>query len=334
MTSTTELCVRRRIGVSARQNACVKEVHFTQSKYIYTIPFDSPPGTYLGQLKLTNAHDVELISKKKMFHIDYNFRLFTSNTFDRPTTVEDEISAIRHDVLLTSVPLLVHVVAPNFNDFSSTVGFSTQTVPIREEITTSKNTWIYSKINNTVLSTSVSSSHGPLFPTNKSLTNNVFAFFHPLYFAFVPEGEYTHGIRLAIKPESLAVIKNTSVRFEIDDSAGDIPFFLTSDGQLIVFDVDRESRAIYNFLIKAISPRFGVAWTRINVAILDVNDNYPVFDSSPSVIGILRDIGVGTSVFKFTAHDLDTENNGAVRYGLEESGSPFNVDSSSEHLTI
>ncbi|KAK6023967.1 hypothetical protein OSTOST_10234 [Ostertagia ostertagi] len=171
-------------------------------------------------------------------------------------------------------------------------------------------------------------------PTQPSTGSAAFSFSRPMYFAFVPEGQYSNGIRLSVKPEAFSVNRNTTVRYEIDDSAGRVPFFVTTDGQLIIFDVDRETRSSYMFPIKATSPEFGTATAMVNVTILDVNDNYPMFDSAPSAIGVFSDVAVGTPLLHLSAQDRDADNYGTVVYGIEEPDTPFEIDPNGEYLRL
>ncbi|PIO70284.1 cadherin domain protein [Teladorsagia circumcincta] len=171
-------------------------------------------------------------------------------------------------------------------------------------------------------------------PNQPSTSSTAFSFSRPMYFAFVPEGQYSNGIRLSVKPEAFSVNRNTTVRYEIDDSAGRVPFFVTTDGQLIIFDVDRETRSSYMFPIKATSPEFGTATAMVNVTILDVNDNYPTFDAAPSAIGVFNDVAVGTPLLHLTAHDRDADNYGTVVYGIEEPDTPFEIDSNDGNLFV
>ncbi|KAK6056630.1 cadherin domain protein [Cooperia oncophora] len=173
-----------------------------------------------------------------------------------------------------------------------------------------------------------------VLPTQPPVNNATFSFSRAMYFAFVPEGQYSNGIRLSVKPEPFSVNRNTTVRYEIGEGAGPIPFFVTNDGQLIIFDVDRETRASYMFPVKATSFEYGVATATVNVTILDVNDNYPVFDATPSTIGVYSDVAVGTPLLHLIAHDSDADNYGVVVYGIEESDTPFEVDPSDGTLIV
>ncbi|KAE9419931.1 hypothetical protein Angca_002369, partial [Angiostrongylus cantonensis] len=300
------------------------EVRFIQPNYTYAIRSDSPIGTSLGRVELTNGSEVQLVFKyNKLFTIDRNFWIRTTQTLNTPTKIEDEILAVRDGVLLTSVPFVVWITATSdSNDLSSTDTSLGQSFYTKDTTFSSPSTTPISFESATAtVATTVDVSY-----SQSSTANEAFAFSQPIYFAFVPEGEYTNGIRVALKPEALSVNKNTSVKFEISDNVRNLPFFLTTDGQLIVFDVDRELRAVYSFPIKATSTDFGEAQALLNVTVLDINDNYPVFDPAPSIIGVFRDIAVGVPLHRFTARDLDTDNYGAVNYGLEKTQTPFNVD--------
>uniref|UniRef100_A0A158PKA6 Cadherin domain protein n=1 Tax=Angiostrongylus costaricensis TaxID=334426 RepID=A0A158PKA6_ANGCS len=204
-------------------------------------------------------------------------------------------------VLLTSVPFVVYITATSdSSDLSSTVTSLEQSFYTKDTtFSTLSTTAISFETDTATVTTTADVSY-----SQSSTANEAFGFSQSIYFAFVPEGEYTNGIRVALKPEALSVNKNTSVKFEISDNVRNMPFFLTADGQLIVFDVDRESRAAYSFPIKA--------QALLNVTVLDINDNYPLFDPAPSIIGVFRDIAIGVPLHRFTARDLDTDNYGNV----------------------
>ncbi|XP_068182443.1 protocadherin Fat 2 isoform X2 [Antennarius striatus] len=55
----------------------------------------------------------------------------------------------------------------------------------------------------------------------------------------------------------------------------------------------------------------------ISIQVQDVNDNEPVFDSSPYRAFLAENLPAGTSVIQVTANDPDTDTNGLVTYNLE-----------------
>ncbi|KAK5984075.1 hypothetical protein GCK32_003578 [Trichostrongylus colubriformis] len=259
-------------------------------------------------------------------------RITTANTevTTQETTIQELSSTTRETTSGTTQPTQgsnTGTLESTLTAWTQGATAATETSPEPQTVATTSSTSSSATI--TLLSTfpdytiTTESSVPPSQPTTSSA---VFSFSRPVYFAFVPEGQYSNGIRLSVKPEALSVNRNTTVRYEIDESAGRIPFFLTADGQLIIFDVDREARSSYMFPIKAISPEFGTATAMVNVTILDVNDNYPVFDTAPSSIGVFSDAAVGTPLLHFRAHDRDADNYGTIVYGIEESDTPFEID--------
>ncbi|EYB82088.1 hypothetical protein Y032_0367g37 [Ancylostoma ceylanicum] len=343
-------------------------ISFSRKKYTYAIRTGATVGTYLGHIEVNNGEGVKLVFRKnKQFVIDEQGWIHSAVPLSAPEKIEDDILAIKEGRTVATVPFMVHILPPDSASTlvptspeaersttadptptkTSDATAATQSVStVGETASTASATFSTLTIETsassdpstapTTGSTSdfTPSEQQPSLPTDASTTSSQFSFARSMYFAFVPEGQYTNGIRLAIKPEPLSVNRQTAVRYEIDDASQNIPFFITADGQLIIFDVDRESQASYMFTIKASSPEFGVAKATMNVTILDTNDNYPVFDASPSVIGLYRDAAVGTPLYHFSAHDQDADNYGAVTYGLEEHGSPFDINSNDGTLTV
>lgn len=317
-----------------------REVRFGRRKYTFAIPTNASVGTYLGQVKV-NDNEVSLAFKEtKQFSIDGEGWIHTAAAFEGPTKVEDKILAKKQGVTVAETDFVVHVLNTEPVNASTTVSASSGSTATFTDITAEQASSTVSGSTSEPNSppSTIAPSTTSILPSTEtdvltradtitpSIPSSTFSFSRPMYFAFVPEGQYTNGIRLSVKPESFSVNRNTSVRYEIDESADHIPFFLTSDGQLIIFDVDREARASYMFPIKATSAEYGVATATVNVTILDVNDNYPVFNASPSALGVYNDVAIGTPLFHFSAHDRDADNYGTITYGIEESDVPFDID--------
>ncbi|VDO55349.1 unnamed protein product [Haemonchus placei] len=318
-----------RVRVQDNEVTAFSEVHFTRPKYSYAIRSDAQVGTYLGRVTVDNREGVELTFKTtKLFYIDSQGAIRTAVLFSSPMKVEDKIVAIRKGITVAETDFVAHVIAAETTTSPTTQGTISDT-----EVTLITGTRITSASTEpSTFTAQTAGTQGPVSSAQPTTSNGAFSFSRPMYFAFVPEGQYSNGIRLSVKPEPFSVNRNTAVRYEIDQSAGHIPFFLTADGQLIIFDVDREQQASYSFPIKATSPEYGVATAMVNVTILDVNDNYPVFDAAPSAIGVFSDVAVGTPLFHFTAHDSDADNYGTVVYGIEESDAPFEIDPNGESV--
>ena len=164
--------------------------------------------------------------------------------------------------------------------------------------------------------------HSANIDTRKPLS---FSFERPLYFAFIPEGKHTDGLKVPIKPEPLTTNTDGTVSFSLLNRT-EVPFHLTKDGQLVVFDVDREQQQSYMVDVLAVHED-EEARTRLNVTILDLNDNYPAFEDSSEAIGLASDAQIGSRVHTFRATDLDTGANGQVVYDIEgDNANLFAID--------
>uniref|UniRef100_T1I617 Cadherin domain-containing protein n=1 Tax=Rhodnius prolixus TaxID=13249 RepID=T1I617_RHOPR len=93
-------------------------------------------------------------------------------------------------------------------------------------------------------------------------------------------------------------------------------------------DLDREERSFYQLNISA---RDGGAPTRyghllVNVTILDVNDNPPIFDHSDYNVSLIESVPPGTRVLQVMATDNDVGDNSKITYYLSETERKFSVD--------
>uniref|UniRef100_A0AAR2J7Y9 Cadherin-23 n=1 Tax=Pygocentrus nattereri TaxID=42514 RepID=A0AAR2J7Y9_PYGNA len=99
-----------------------------------------------------------------------------------------------------------------------------------------------------------------------------------------------------------------------------------------VVDLDRETQASYTLVIEAIDN--GPAGDRktgtatVYVAVLDVNDNRPIFLQNSYETTILESVPRGTSILQVQATDADQGENGRVLYRIlsGNSGGQFSID--------
>ncbi|XP_073477109.1 protocadherin gamma-C5-like isoform X43 [Aquarana catesbeiana] len=98
-----------------------------------------------------------------------------------------------------------------------------------------------------------------------------------------------------------------------------------SDGTLIAELVlekilDREEKPQHKLILSAIDggepPRSGS--TQINIIVLDINDNAPVFDQASYKVGIMENLPLKTVVMKLNATDLDEGANSEILYSFDE----------------
>lgn len=92
--------------------------------------------------------------------------------------------------------------------------------------------------------------------------------------------------------------------------------------------LDRESQGFYILNISArdngIQPRYG--YLQVNVTILDVNDNPPIFDHSDYAVSLDESVPPGTSVLQVMATDSDLGDNAKITYYLADHEQQFTVD--------
>ncbi|KAJ8896893.1 hypothetical protein PR048_002239 [Dryococelus australis] len=120
---------------------------------------------------------------------------------------------------------------------------------------------------------------------------------------------------------------NSEGRFRLvvtSNPSGDITYLhLETTGKL-----DREARAHYDLNVSARDggepPRF--VYLRVNVTVLDVNDNPPIFDHSDYSVSLNESVPPGTPFLQVTATDSDSGDNARVTYYLADTEHRFVVD--------
>ncbi|XP_050300468.1 cadherin-related tumor suppressor isoform X2 [Anthonomus grandis grandis] len=92
--------------------------------------------------------------------------------------------------------------------------------------------------------------------------------------------------------------------------------------------LDRETQGFYNLNVSAQDggkpPRYG--YLQVNVTILDVNDNPPIFDHSDYIVSLNESVPPGTPVLQVMATDNDLGDNAKLTYYLNDNERQFTVD--------
>ena len=107
--------------------------------------------------------------------------------------------------------------------------------------------------------------------------------------------------------------------------SGETPYLhLETTGKL-----DRETKSHYRLNISAQDggrpkPLFG--FLIVNITIVDVNDNPPIFDHSDYVVSLNESVPPGTTVLQVTATDNDAGDNARITYYISETETQFAVD--------
>lgn len=137
----------------------------------------------------------------------------------------------------------------------------------------------------------------------------------------IVDGNYDDKFRLAVT----------------SNPSGDVSYLhLETTGNL-----DRENRGYYQLNISArdggIPPQHG--YLQVNVTIVDVNDNPPIFDHSDYIVSLNESVPPGTPVLQVMASDNDLGDNAKITYYLADTEQQFTVDpetgiiSTTEHLS-
>ncbi|XP_067623757.1 LOW QUALITY PROTEIN: cadherin-related tumor suppressor-like [Eurosta solidaginis] len=106
--------------------------------------------------------------------------------------------------------------------------------------------------------------------------------------------------------------------------SGDVSYLhLETTGNL-----DRESCGFYQLNISARDggepPKYG--YLLVNVTIVDVNDNPPIFDHSDYIVSLNESVPPGTPVLQVMASDNDLGDNAKITYYLADTEQQFTVD--------
>ncbi|KAM6299667.1 protocadherin gamma-A2-like isoform 4-T4 [Aegotheles albertisi] len=104
--------------------------------------------------------------------------------------------------------------------------------------------------------------------------------------------------------------------------------------------LDREEAAFHELVLRASDggepARTGTA--RIRVAVLDANDNAPVFSQAEYTVRVPEDVPVGSTLLTLTATDADDGTNGHVKYSLKKASAMaseiFQLDAESGAITL
>ncbi|KAM9266184.1 LOW QUALITY PROTEIN: uncharacterized protein FYN16_006672 [Cariama cristata] len=104
--------------------------------------------------------------------------------------------------------------------------------------------------------------------------------------------------------------------------------------------LDREEAAFHELVLRASDggepARTGTA--RIRVAVLDANDNAPVFSQAEYTVRVPEDVPVGSALLTVTASDQDEGLNGHVKYSFhkisDRASELFHLDSETGEITV
>ncbi len=165
-------------------------------------------------------------------------------------------------------------------------------------------------------------------------------FEQPDYTYFIPEDRPPGAVIATVHADSNDTIKYSVVPGSLPYTNVPEKFGIGANGQIsVVDDLDRETTKSFELTIRAdtgTSPPL-VAYTKVTVQIMDVNDNSPVFESKTYQVSIAENAEVGTKLVQVIAHDIDEGANADISYDFVPEHSKlsniFGVDSDSGWIT-
>lgn len=100
--------------------------------------------------------------------------------------------------------------------------------------------------------------------------------------------------------------------------------------------LDRESRASYSLVISASDHGTppSAATARLQITVLDANDNDPVFGAHSYEFSVEENLPRGAVVGSLLATDADIGDNAAIRYSLIPANTSFHIDPVTGNLYI
>lgn len=136
-------------------------------------------------------------------------------------------------------------------------------------------------------------------------------------------------------------IGKVRIKWKASDSGGGIRYFIVSGDPKHMFDIDersgairtngkidREQQSAYSLTVVA---KLGatIARARINITILDVNDNKPQFSNEKDEVSVAENTAVGQEIFLVRAKDRDSGINSRITYSMASDSDQFQVASDS-----
>lgn len=158
------------------------------------------------------------------------------------------------------------------------------------------------------------------------------AFLNPVLNVSIPEtAQKDHKIPLgSVRDEDLG--ENSTQKVEIVSGNEENDFILQIKNSsnvdkildLVVntYHLDYERTHFYSFVIRATDGGGRYSDMRVNINILDHNDNEPIFNISKYSVKVMENVTVGTPIIQVHATDIDTGENSRITYGIDHISDP------------
>ena len=117
--------------------------------------------------------------------------------------------------------------------------------------------------------------------------------------------------------------------FSIDPATGKL---------FAIKEMDREALQVDSFLleleVQQMDNPLKAATTKVQIKLEDLNDNKPQFEVGEFQTSILEHVPNGQEIAKFTAQDLDVEDNARFLYNLNDPSEAFEINPHTGSLTM
>ena len=179
-------------------------------------------------------------------------------------------------------------------------------------------------------------------PVNMWVTDNDDAqpiFTQPSYSFFMLENEPVGSVIATIKAMSSAPLEYLIIPGFTRSSNTPSRFSIDSQGRIyVVAPLDMETNSGFTLTVQAqtLSNTPLTQQTTVNVRLMDVNDNYPYFESNPYYVTVPENTKAGLDLCKVIAHDNDKSYKLSYSFGddVRKYSHLFSIDSASGVITL
>ena len=158
------------------------------------------------------------------------------------------------------------------------------------------------------------------------INDNAPTFLQLKYSARIPEGTNINTSVLQVMAQDLDSANNSVITF-ILQGAGN--FFVIGDDGIIYTNSDIDYEQTNEFVFKVSAIDMGIphmiGTADVNITILDINDNAPVFSNSVYTSSVLESLERGSLVVVIDAFDLDSGANAKLNFSIQEN-TPFLIN--------
>ena len=159
------------------------------------------------------------------------------------------------------------------------------------------------------------------------------------YSFFILENVPVTSIIATVSATSSLPLEHIIIPGFTENSNSPAKFGIDSKGRInVASKLDREKIATFTLMVQAqtLSKQPLIARTRVNIGLIDVNDNYPYFESDPYEVIVAEHSDTDIEVVQVVAHDLDQTSKFTYSFDddMREFSHLFSIDRSTGVITL